>query len=65
MLAFDYQFYAGGLAPSVELIRMVEDIYAQDDTQMQKGYQSYGDCGGIGLLFVMLYVKINFHYIKK
>jgi hypothetical protein len=40
------QFSLGGLAPSADILRLIEDIHAEDDAGMQNSFQVYDGCSG-------------------
>jgi hypothetical protein len=44
------QFTMGGLFPSSTLLKMIEEIAAEDDAKLQKGFQVYDSCGKISML---------------
>jgi hypothetical protein len=38
------QFAMGGLFPSSTLLKMIEEIAAEDDVKLQNGFQAYDSC---------------------
>jgi hypothetical protein len=44
------QFSMGGLFPSSTLLRMIEEIAAEDDAKLQNGFQAYDSCGKKSML---------------
>lgn len=40
------QFSLGGLTPSANMLRLIEEINGDDDDQMQNSFQAYDKCSG-------------------
>jgi len=41
-----FQFAQGALMPSSDLLRMVEEIAAEDEAKLQRGFDAYDGCSG-------------------
>jgi hypothetical protein len=48
---FFFKFSFGGLAPSADLLRLIEEIHDGNDNQLQNSFQVYDSCSGIRILF--------------
>lgn len=42
------KFSFGGLTPSTDMLRLIEEIHGDDDEQMQNSFETYDSCSRIG-----------------
>jgi len=49
-----FKFAQGALLPSSDLLRMVEEIAAEDEAKLQKGFNAFDGCSGKSLKFFTL-----------
>jgi hypothetical protein len=41
------QFSFGGMPPSADILRLIEDICGEDEAKLQQSYTDYDKCSGI------------------
>jgi hypothetical protein len=55
------KFSIGGLTPSADILRLIEEIHQGNDDQLQSSFQAYDGCSGISdfLLYIGLILVHN------
>jgi hypothetical protein len=43
------------MPPSAKMLRMIEDVCAEDDSKLQKGFDDYNKCTGISNLHIIIF----------
>jgi hypothetical protein len=51
----------GGLIPSSDMLRLIEEIHGDNDAQMQSSFQVYDSCSGIRKYFSFCHKKMRSH----
>jgi hypothetical protein len=44
------QFSFGGLAPSSDLLRTIEEVAADNETKLQSGFEAHGKCSSKSII---------------
>jgi len=47
MCVFNEQFSFGGMPPSADLLRTIEDVCGEDEAKLQQSFTDYEKCSGI------------------